>query len=63
MTDATARVFVTRRLPGGALDRLGERHHVEVWPERVPPSVSELEAGVADADGLLSLLTDAVTPT
>ncbi len=61
MTDATAMVFVTRRLPGGALERLGERHQVEVWPERVPPPAAELAAGVADADGLLSLLTDAVT--
>ena len=61
MTDAPPTVFVTRRLPGDALERLGERHHVEIWPERVPPPASELSAGLADADGLLSLLTDAVT--
>jgi len=60
MTDA-ATVFVSRRLPGGALDRLGERHDVEVWPERVPPPASELAARAADSDGLLTLLTDAVT--
>ena len=32
-----ARVFVTRELPGGALDRLRAEHEVEVWPERLPP--------------------------
>ena len=60
MTDA-ATVFVSRRLPGGALDRLGERHDVEIWPERVPPPASELAARAAESEGLLTLLTDAVT--
>ena len=55
-----ARVFVTRRLPGGALDRLRAEHDVEVWPERLPPPVAELRAGAAEAGGLLSLLTDPV---
>ena len=31
---AQARVFVTRRLPGDALERLAAEHDVEVWPER-----------------------------
>src|SRR5581483_3231679 len=56
-----ARVFVSRRLPGGALDRLAAGgHDVTVWKERLPPSAAELEAGVAGAEGLLSLLTDRV---
>jgi glyoxylate reductase len=55
-----ARCFVTRRLPGPALDRLAAAHEVEVWPGRLPPSYEELRAGVAEADGLLSLLTDRV---
>ncbi len=55
-----ARCFVTRRLPGGALDRLAAEHEVEVWPGETPPSRDELRAGVAEAEGLLSLLTDAV---
>ena len=33
-----ARVFVTRELPFGALDRLRAEHEVEVWPERLPPA-------------------------
>ena len=37
-----ARCFVTRELPGTALERLRERHEVEVWPERLPPSDDEL---------------------
>jgi glyoxylate reductase len=56
-----ARVFVSRRLPGGALDRLAAGgHDVTVWQERLPPSPEQLAAAVAEAEGLLSLLTDRV---
>ncbi|HXD63848.1 MAG TPA: D-glycerate dehydrogenase, partial [Solirubrobacteraceae bacterium] len=55
-----ARCFVTRELPGPALDRLRERHEVDVWPERLPPGYEELRARTADVAGLLSLLTDRV---
>jgi glyoxylate reductase len=55
-----ARCFVTRRLPGDALDRLAAEHDVEVWPERLPPSRDDLLAGTRDAQGLLCLLTDRV---
>jgi glyoxylate reductase len=54
------KVFVTRRLPGGALDRLAAEHEVEVWPEQLPPDRDELLARVPELDGLLSLLTDPV---
>ncbi len=57
---AQARVFVTRRLPGDALERLQAEHEVEVWPERVPPPRAELLARAPRLEGLLSLLTDAV---
>jgi glyoxylate reductase len=55
-----ARCFVTRHLPGAALDRLRSAHQVEVWPERLPPSYDELTRHVAGAEGLLTLLTDRV---
>jgi glyoxylate reductase len=55
-----ARCFVTRELPGPALDRLRDRHEVDVWPERLPPPYDELRRRTADAEGLLSLLTDRV---
>jgi glyoxylate reductase len=54
------KVFVTRRLPGGALDRLAAEHEVEVWPEQMPPGKDELLSRAPDLDGLLSLLTDPV---
>lgn len=53
-----ARVFVTRQLPGTALERLGARHAIDVWPERQPPPHDQLIARAKDAEGLLSLLTD-----
>jgi glyoxylate reductase len=55
-----ARCFVTRRLPGPALERLRERHAVEVWPDRLAPSPEQLRAHTAQAEGLLSLLDDRV---
>lgn len=52
--------FVTRSLPGGALDRLRAAHDVRVWPGTEPPPRAELVAGARAADALLSLLTDGV---
>jgi glyoxylate reductase len=55
-----ARCFVTRRIPGPALDRLIEAHDVDVWPHRLPPTPDELRENVSNVEGLLSLLTDTV---
>jgi glyoxylate reductase len=55
-----ARCFVTRTLPGGAIDRLAAAHEVEVWPERMPPSYETLRDQAAHSEGLLTLLTDRV---
>jgi len=57
---ARARVFVTRQLPGDAVDRLAAAHDVEVWADRMPPPRSELLARAPELDGLLSMLTDTV---
>jgi glyoxylate reductase len=54
------KVFVTRALPGGAIDRLAAEHEVDVWPEPLPPPRDELLARVRKVDGLLALLTDRV---
>ena len=55
-----AHVFVTRQLPGDALERLAAEHDVEVWPGDMPPPRGALLSRVADAEGLLSLLVDQV---
>jgi lactate dehydrogenase-like 2-hydroxyacid dehydrogenase len=55
-----ASVFVTRRLPGSALDRLAAEHDVEVWPGELPPGRAELLARAPGLEGLLALLTDPV---
>jgi glyoxylate reductase len=56
-----AHVFVTRALPGDALDRLADAgHEVDVWPGNLPPHPTELRDRSAGADGLLSLLTDRI---
>jgi glyoxylate reductase len=54
-------VHVTRPLPGDALARLAAAgHEVHVHPGPLPPTRDELLAGVAGADGLLCLLTEAI---
>jgi glyoxylate reductase len=55
-----ARVFVTRRLPGTALERLCAEHQTEGWPERGPPGREELLRRAEWLEGLLSMLTDPV---
>jgi glyoxylate reductase len=55
-----ARVFVTRDLPGSALERLGAEHEVDLWPERRPPPPDVLRERTARAQGLLAMLTDRI---
>jgi glyoxylate reductase len=55
-----AHCFVTRELPGPALQRLRAHHEVDVWPQRLPPPYEELRRRTAPAEGLLSLLTDRI---
>src|SRR5215218_4135226 len=55
-----ARVFVTRRIPGDALERLAAEHQVEIWEGRLQPSHATLLDKARDAEGLLCLLTDRI---
>ena len=55
-----ARIFITRALPFPALERLEAEHDVAVWPEPTPPPADALRAGAADADALLTMLTERV---
>jgi len=54
------KVFVTRELPGHAVDRLGEQHEVRIWPDEHSPPYDALRDGAGKADALLCLLTDKV---
>src|SRR3954469_7594178 len=51
-----SRVFVTRDLPGDALDRLVAAHEVEGWPRPDPPSRDAL----AGREALLTMVVDPV---
>lgn len=57
------RVFVTRRLPGGAIDYLAQVADVAVWDGDLPPAPQELARRASGCDGLLCLLTDRVDAT
>lgn len=55
-----ARVFVTRRVPGDALQRLASEHQVEIWDGRLQPSHARLLEKTRECEGLLCLLTDRI---
>jgi glyoxylate reductase len=55
-----AHCFVSRHVPGRALERLADEHDVEVWPGHLPPPYEELLEHVRAAEGLLSMLSDRV---
>jgi glyoxylate reductase len=55
-----ARVFVTRHLPGGALDYLRKHCETVVRRDEMPPSYEELKREASLSDGLLTLLTDRI---
>lgn len=53
-----ARVYVTRDLPGDALERLREQADVALWHLDTPPPREEILQGIGRANALLCLLTD-----
>jgi glyoxylate reductase len=53
-------VYVTRELPGDAVERLRQAASVRVWTEELPPPRDILLREAAVADGLLTLLTDRI---
>jgi glyoxylate reductase len=53
ITDRPA-VYVTRELPGDAVERLRRAASVRVWPEELPPPRDVLLREAAAADGLIA---------
>jgi glyoxylate reductase len=54
------RVFVTRALPGDALQRLDAVSEVRLWREDRPTPAETLRAELAEADGLLCTVADRI---
>lgn len=54
------KVFITRELPGKAIDLISEVYDVEVWDEYTPPPRNVLLEKVRGVDALASLLTDKI---
>ena len=57
---AMAKIFVTRRLPFEAVDRLAAAHDLDVWEGDLPPGPDALREHLQDVQGLLSLVTDPI---
>ena len=55
------RVFVTRRVPGRAVELLREAGHaVDVWPDETPPDADALSERLRAADAALTMVTDPI---
>lgn len=57
---AKPRAFVTRRIPEEGLRLVREGTECRLWDDDLPPPREALLEGVADADGILALLTDRI---
>lgn len=57
---ARPKVFVTRRLPQPAMDRIAEVCDADVWEEEMPPPREVILDRVRGCDGILCLLTDRI---
>ncbi len=56
-----AKVFMTRILPGRAIDLLREAgHDVDLWDQELPPPPAVLAQRLSTADAALTLLTDRI---
>jgi glyoxylate reductase len=55
-----ARVFITRAFPFAALERLRAEHEVDVWDSNTPPPRDALLEHAAQADALLTIITERV---
>ena len=54
------RIFITRRLPGDAIDRLDAEATIDQWQDELPPPYDELTRRAHDAEGIICLLTDRI---
>lgn len=54
------KIFISRKLPGSAVERLSQAHDVTIWPHPMPPTPEELLENVAGCDALLTLLSDRI---
>ena len=57
---ARPRVFVTRELPSIGMQKILDSCDATVWPNRLPPSRSELLEAVRGCAGLVTLLSDRI---
>jgi glyoxylate reductase len=54
------KIFVTRAIEPAALERLRAAAAVTVWPGEMPPPAPKLRAALADAEAVLSMITDKI---
>lgn len=54
------KVYITRRLPDPAMERIHSYCEAQTWDEELPPPKEEIIRNVTEADGLLTLLTDQI---
>jgi glyoxylate reductase len=53
-------VFITRKIPSAALQKLMPYANIEVWQDENPPSLETLLQKASEIDGIFTLLTDSI---
>ncbi|MGE3073726.1 MAG: 2-hydroxyacid dehydrogenase [Dehalococcoidia bacterium] len=57
------KVFVTRAVPGRAIELLAAAgHEADVWPDDLPPPPEVLAAKLTESDGALTTVVDRISP-
>lgn len=54
------KVLVTRKLPGNAISKLGEKYEIDLWDKKEKISPYELKKRLKDKDALICLLADKI---
>lgn len=57
------KVFVTRSLPGKAIERIEGYYDVDVWMEEIPPTKEEIIRRAKGCSGIVTLLSDEIDRT
>ena len=57
---ARAKIFITRAIDPAALKRLHDAGELTVWPGEMPPPPRALRGALAQADAVLTMLTDKI---
>ncbi len=55
-----AKILITRKLPGSAIDNLAQKYEIDLWQEKERMPHDEIKKRITDKDALICLLSDKI---